>query len=212
VIPSRFPITHAVRETGEEMFLRAATELINEMGYHGASVDRISARLGMTKGAFYHHIAAKDDLILACFQRTLDIIRHTIPTAEATSANGLQTLTTFASALVLPQVSGHGLLLRLSAIITLPDSLWPSLLKTYEQIITAIASIVSKGIADGSIRPVDSNLAAQAIFGMINSADELRYFAGALTGDDVINWYVMPSFKGLLTDQPDPQKISSNCT
>ena len=197
-IPSRFPQPHPSGETTEEMFLRAATELINEKGYHGASVDRISARLSMTKGAFYHHIATKDDLILACFQRTLDIIRHTIPAAEAVSTNGLQTLATFATALVSTQVSGQGLLLRLAAITTLPDLLWPPLLKTYEQIIAAIASIVSSGIADGSIRPVDSNLAAQAIFAMINSADELPYFSREINAEGVIDWYVRPCFAGLV--------------
>jgi len=196
-IPSRFPLPNPAGETAEEMFLRAATELINEQGYHGASVDRISARLSLTKGAFYHHIASKDDLILACFHRTLNIVRQTIPVAEARSTSGLQTLTTFTNALVLPQLSGQGLLMRMSAITTLPDLLWPPLLKTYEQIIGAIASIVSDGIVDGSIRPVDSNLAAQAILGMINSADELRYFARDISVEDAIEWYLRPCFEGM---------------
>jgi AcrR family transcriptional regulator len=198
VIPCQFPSCPNDGETGEEIFLRAATELINEKGYHGASVDRISARLGLTKGAFYHHIENKDDLIVACFQRSLQIIRHTIPTAENASTTGLQILTTFANALVLPQVSGQGSLLKMGAITTLPDTMWPPLLKTYEQIIAAIASIVSKGIADGSIRPVDSNLAAQVIFGMINSADEVPYFSRDLSGERAIDWFVRPCFEGLI--------------
>ena len=35
---------------------------MNEHGYLGASVQKISERLNVTKGAFYHHIEAKDDL------------------------------------------------------------------------------------------------------------------------------------------------------
>ena len=54
-----------------ETFLRAATSLMNDQGYHGASVQKISERLNVTKGAFYHHLDTKDDLILACFERTL---------------------------------------------------------------------------------------------------------------------------------------------
>ena len=46
-------------------FLKAATRQINEHGYRGASVDRISASLNVTKGAFYHHNEAKDDLVAA---------------------------------------------------------------------------------------------------------------------------------------------------
>jgi hypothetical protein len=35
-------------------YLRAATRLVNEYGYRGASVDRIAAELRLTKGSFYH--------------------------------------------------------------------------------------------------------------------------------------------------------------
>ena len=39
-----------------DAFLRAATSLVNEQGaYFGASVNRISARLNLIKGAIYHH-------------------------------------------------------------------------------------------------------------------------------------------------------------
>jgi AcrR family transcriptional regulator len=197
-MPPRFPRLDPAGESAREMFLRAATELINEQGYHGASVDRISARLSLTKGAFYHHIASKDELILACFDRTLDIIRDSISAAEAISTSALQTLATFATALVLPQVSGQGLLLRMSAITTLPETLWPPLLQRYEQIVRALASIVSDGIVDGSIRPVDSNLAAQTILGMINSADELPYFSRKISVDSAISLYIRPCFEGLI--------------
>lgn len=42
---------------------------MNEHGYLGASVQKISEHLNLTKGAFYHHLENKDDLIAACFQR-----------------------------------------------------------------------------------------------------------------------------------------------
>ena len=53
-------------------FLRAATVMINERGYRGASVNRIAEALNVTKGSFYHHHDAKDDLVLECFQRSYD--------------------------------------------------------------------------------------------------------------------------------------------
>ncbi|MGO7251595.1 TetR/AcrR family transcriptional regulator, partial [Rhizobium brockwellii] len=50
--------THAVRsgEPGREAFLLAATRLINQLGYRGASVQRIASELNVTKGSFYHHL------------------------------------------------------------------------------------------------------------------------------------------------------------
>jgi AcrR family transcriptional regulator len=56
-------------------YLRAATRLVNEHGYHGASVDRIAAELQLTKGSFYHHHETKEELIAACFERTFAVVR-----------------------------------------------------------------------------------------------------------------------------------------
>jgi AcrR family transcriptional regulator len=44
--------------------LRAASRTICELGMHGASIDRIAAEAGYTKGAFYAHFASKEDLFL----------------------------------------------------------------------------------------------------------------------------------------------------
>jgi AcrR family transcriptional regulator len=98
-----------------EQFLRAATLVINEEGYHGASVDRISARLNVSKGAFYHHNETKDELIAACFRRTFDLTWRAIRAAEAKASTGLQVLVTVASALIEHQSSGDAPLLRTSA-------------------------------------------------------------------------------------------------
>ena len=48
-----------------------------------------ASRLNVTKGAFYHHHEAKGDLVEACFDRTLDILRTVQEQAEAKGANGL---------------------------------------------------------------------------------------------------------------------------
>jgi AcrR family transcriptional regulator len=45
--------------------LRSASRLICELGMHGASIDRIAADAGYTKGAFYSHFASKEDMFLA---------------------------------------------------------------------------------------------------------------------------------------------------
>jgi AcrR family transcriptional regulator len=44
--------------------LRSASRTICALGMHGASVDRIAAKAGYTKGAFYAHFASKEDLFL----------------------------------------------------------------------------------------------------------------------------------------------------
>lgn len=44
--------------------LASASRLIRELGMHGASIDRIAADAGYTKGAFYSHFASKEDMFL----------------------------------------------------------------------------------------------------------------------------------------------------
>jgi len=44
--------------------LRSASRTICELGLHGASIDRIAAEAGYTKGAFYANFASKEDLFL----------------------------------------------------------------------------------------------------------------------------------------------------
>lgn len=178
-------------------FLQAATELINEQGYHGASVERISARVSVSKGSFYHHLQTKDELIVACFDRTIDILATTIADVETRASSGLHALVLLAATLVHRQLAGEATLLRLSATTTLPEALQPRVMMDYSRIALRIASIFSDGIIDGSIRPLDAYVAAEMFLGMINASDELRYFLSDLTFDGAIRHYVEPLFVGI---------------
>lgn len=180
-----------------ELFLRAATQLINDEGYHGASVERISARLNVSKGAFYHHNETKDELVVACFQRTLDIMWRAIRQAEAAGGSGLQVLVSACAALVEYQLGGGAPLLRTSALTTVPHGIHLALMEKFDRVSHRIASTVSDGVADGSVRPVDVNIAAQTITGAINAAAELHYWAPGLTAAAVADHYVRPLFEGL---------------
>ena len=104
-------------------FLRAATALINEQGYRGASVERISARLNVTKGSFYHHHDNKDDLVSACFEHSFATIRLANAHAGAHPGSGWDRLTLVSRMLVRHQMSAQGPLLRVTAWSALPPEL-----------------------------------------------------------------------------------------
>ena len=186
-------------------FLTAGTELINEQGYLGASVTKISARLKLTKGSFYHHNETKDELVEQCFGRTWAILRQAQQAADAATSNGLMNLAAQAVAMVGGQVSGKRPLLRTSALAAVPEEMRPRLLAGFDRITARYASVVSDGIRDGSIRPLDAPVAAQILSGAINAAAELRYWAPGLTPQTAETFYVQPMFLGLLR----PAKPSS---
>ena len=184
-------------EASSELFLRAATQLINEEGYVGASVEKISARLNVTKGAFYHHHETKDELVVACFERTFDVMRRAIRQAEEVSTTGLQTLATIATALVEYQLNGNAPLLRASALTSAPEAIQPQLVARFDRLSDRFASLISDGIADGSVRPVDVNVGAQMLTAMINAAAELHHWTPGVTPQVAAALYVRPFFEGL---------------
>jgi AcrR family transcriptional regulator len=200
--PARISVPLPQTETTEgasfDIFLQAASSQINEQGYRGASVEKIAARINLTKGAFYHHVKTKDEIVIACFNRTFDVIRRTIIAAEAECSTGLQTLATIASALVEHQIGGSAALLRVSAVESLSESDQWIIMSGIEAVLTRIASVISDGIADGSIRQVDANLGAHLLMAMINGSDELPYFVKSISSIEAVNFYVRPIFKGVL--------------
>ena len=182
-----------------EAFLRAATELVNEQGYLGASVDRIAARLQLTKGASYHHNDTKLDLISACFDRSHALIRHTLRAAEAAHGDGWLRACAATASLVQFQLGPQGPLLRASAISALPDPAARDRVRQQAQRLNErLVSVLVDGMQDGSVRPLDPALGAQLLACAMNAAAELQRWVPAIGPADVVPRYVRPALAGLL--------------
>lgn len=98
--PAPLPAEPSACGNARETFLLAATRLINAYGYRGASVEKISAALNVTKGSFYHHHHAKDDLVVDCFERSFEVCRRQQSAARALGGDQWLTLSSVVSGLV----------------------------------------------------------------------------------------------------------------
>jgi AcrR family transcriptional regulator len=186
-------------DTPGDRFLRAATGLLNEKGYHGASVDRISARLNVTKGSFYHHIRHKDDLILACFERTLVAVRRAATEAEALPVSGWLRVCAMSRALGHLQTSGKGPLLRIGALGALPATEGRAdAFRRMHQMADWIGDMIVTGMMDGSIRPIDPGVAAQLLSGSINAIAELHHWVPPDDRGRLLDLYLKPVVEGVL--------------
>ncbi len=200
-LPEFVPPTHDETEVSPEAFLRVATRLINEQGYLGASIERISASLNVTKGAFYYHNENKEDLIVDCFARTFEIMRRA-QLAVADCPNGWQKLSSAVAALVRFQLSAHGPLLRVTARSALPEERGFDTLRAIDRLSAGFANFVVDGMIDGSVRPLDQNVAAQLISGLINASASSRRWVPGVTIGNAVDLYAKPLFFGLLSN-PD---------
>ena len=186
-------------DSTSEAFLRVATALINEQGYRGASVDKISARLNLTKGSFYHHHGNKHDLISACFERTFGVMRQALIAAEVGTGSGWQRACGIARELVGFQLSANGPLLRATATSALPDATQRKHMRaTLRRLTERMNSIVIDGMIDGSIRPLDPAIAAQTTIAAINAAAELHRWVPGVTAETAADLYARPAFEGVL--------------
>ncbi|CAN5522273.1 TetR/AcrR family transcriptional regulator [soil metagenome] len=184
-------------EVTRERFLIAATNLINREGYRGASVDKISAQLKVTKGSFYHHNTDKDELAAACFQRTFDLIDEAKGRA-AEQPDGWRRIWLAVCSLVLHQASGEaGRMLRHHAMAAVPGPMRRKLRLRFQQISHAFAGEISDGIADGSIRPVDPLLAAQMLMVAFNSANSMDPARHPGSTQGVMEDYARPVLMGV---------------
>lgn len=182
-----------------DAFLRAATALVNEQGYRGASVDKISARLNVTKGSFYHHHDNKEDLITECFERSFSVLRSALQQAEQAPGTGGARAAAAGRALVRFQLSADGPLLRASATSALPDQAHRDTVRTtLHRLTQRMAGLLVEGVVDGSVRPLDTQMAAQVLIGGINATAELRRWVPDAREATVAELYARPLFLGLL--------------
>lgn len=72
------PRTRPTREETGERLLDGAMETFAERGFHGASLDAICDRAGLTRGAFHNRFASKDELFLALYDRMADRLTQAV--------------------------------------------------------------------------------------------------------------------------------------
>lgn len=184
-------------DTTRTAYLKAATRLVNEQGYRGASVDRIAAELRLTKGSFYHHHETKEDLIAACFERTFAVMRAAQQAAMAAGGNGRDRLAVACRTLMDYQLSSHGPLLRVTAWTGLPEAIRSDTRRAMGRLGERFATPVLEGMQDGSLRIVDASVAAQVVNGMVNASAELERWVRGVHGGNAFELYALPVFTGL---------------
>jgi len=182
-----------------ETFFIAATRLINERGYKGASVEKISARLNVTKGSFYHHNEAKDDLVVECFERSFETMRRIQRAVAQRSTDHWANLATVATTLVNYQMSERGPLLRASALSALPLAMRGQMVECSNRVSDRFAASISDGIAAGSVRPVDPFIAAQMLTATLNAAAEIRWWIPDVAAENAATLYAKPMFMGIFS-------------
>lgn len=197
--PTLLPLSGAEDEGGpaRRSFLTAATRLINDLGYRGASVDRIVAELKVTKGSFYHHLDAKDDLVLQCFRRSLSTVSEAQHATDGLEGSHLHRLESAVATLLAFQFSDSGPLLRTTALQAIPAEMRLQVIDRSNRTAGRFADMMIDAISEGSMRAVDPLVASQMLMAALNAAYEQRRWAGARSIDESVATYASVLFSGV---------------
>ncbi|GGB32821.1 TetR family transcriptional regulator [Sphingomonas metalli] len=199
--PRLLDLSHDEAEPGRAAFLLAATRLINTLGYRGASVQRIASELNVTKGSFYHHLDAKDELVLACYRRSFDTISAAQALADERGGSHWQRLASTIATLIDVQFAESAPLLRTTALAGLPPGEREAMVDRSNRIARRYAGTIMDGVAEGSCRPVDALIAAQTLTSLQNAAFDMRKWASAMPRERAVAMYASTLLFGLFDDR-----------
>ena len=198
--PLVLPVELDEREPGRAAFLLAATRLINELGYRGASVQRIASQLNVTKGSFYHHLDAKDELVTACYRRSFDTIAAAQARGDAEGGSHWQRLSSAIATLLDVQFAERAPLLRTTALSGLPAAVRTAMVDRSNMIARRYAGTIMDGVAEGSMRPVDALIASQTLMALQNAAFDMRKWASTMPRERAIAFYASTLLFGMFDD------------
>ena len=155
-------------EAQRDRILKAAARCFNEKGYSGTSLKDVAQHLGLTDAALYYYVKNKEELVFQCYLRAAELGKEAMRCAVADGKDGYQQARLYVRYHVEIMVGERGPVAIMSEIPSLKLEHRDEILELSRQHSLAFEKILSRGIADGSIRNCDVRMTGNAIMGSIN--------------------------------------------
>ena len=150
--------------------LQAAQAGFAEQGYDATGVAEICARAGVSKGAFYHHFASKQALFLALLDEWLTGLDEQLVSQRVmatTVPEGLRSMFGLLR-LVFAEASGKlPMFLEFWRQAAHDPVVWQASMVPYQRYQALFAELIEAGVAEGTLRPIDPQMGAQAVISLI---------------------------------------------
>lgn len=176
-----------IRERAEkrEAVLRAAVRMFNARGFHATSLDDVAASLGISKPTIYHYLGNKEQVLIECVTRGLEPLRMAAEAAKDEPGSGLDRLRRFLLHYAQINMDDFGR----CVVRTGDEALSPEAAAQFRarkrDIDLALRGLIEAGIADGSIAPVDVQMAAFTLAGALNWPARWHDPAGPKPADEI---------------------------
>ena len=202
------PVAKVVeQESGmRRRLLDVAARLFRRQGYHGTSMTDIAVALKITKGSLYHYFPGKTDILYEIYgsivdgmNRRIDLHDPRLSPEERLRAVMHDVLETIATSP--DQIAVY---LQESPLLAtqLPRRQFQELRRGEDRFTRYVMTTVEDGVARGDFRPVDTELAAFALIGMVSWASRWYESTRNRSIDEVVDTFFEISLGGLRATQP----------
>ncbi len=156
-------------EETRERILAAAEDCFAHYGYDATGIAEICQKAGVSKGAFFHHFPTKQAVFLELLERWLSklneqlaVLRaggHTVPDAFMQMAGMAKQVFELARGRLLISLEFLSKAAR-------DPQVWQATITPYRRFRAFFAEMIEAGIAEGTLKPVDPDTAANAILSL----------------------------------------------
>lgn len=172
-------------ERKREAVLRVAVRTFNARGFYAASLDDVASSLNISKPMIYHYLGNKEQVLLECVTRGLEMLQQAADSAKLESGTGLDRLRSFLRRYVEINMDDFG-----RCVIRTGDEMLSAdgaigFRELKSRIDRAMRNLISDAITDGSIDPPDVKILAFTLAGALNWPARWHRPDGALSAEEI---------------------------
>jgi TetR/AcrR family transcriptional regulator len=184
-------------ETKRKTIVREAARVFNRRGSHGATLDLVAERLGVTKAALYRYVQSKQDLLYACHEEAMEIARESMDKGEALGRNGLEKIQIGMAAYLREMIGVMGVPVLILEENALTGKQARHIIGLRDAFEDRMRRLVREGIADGSILPLNPKLAMFVLLGAVHWVTKWYSPDGPWSADEVADGLIEMATRGL---------------
>ncbi len=181
----------------QQAILRSAQVLFAELGYEGASFDKISGYAGVAFGLIRHYYKNKSNLYAVAVMDAMNDAHQYIVEKTVDARSGLDALLKGVSSYIefVNSATSKGKLLLSANPEKVADSEnRKAVVNGFDEAIVSLFSeFISRGIDDHSIRNIDPKHNALAVLGLLHGASQVSELAGSALSTEVIMDFITSS-------------------
>ena len=196
------------REEKKNAVLSTAAQMFNERGFHATSLDDVAARLNVTKPTLYYYVKNKDQILLECVHKGLNMTIEGIEASRKAGGSVVDQLRACMEVYAHIVTMDFGMCLIRVGDEEVPLESRKELRRMKAAIDLEFRKLVAQGIAEGALAPCDPKMAAFVIAGALSWIGRWYQGGGEYSAKEIADQCIALLLNGVLR-RPDtaPQVV-----